>query len=118
MLTQLKTYPKLLKHYEINQRSAYADWFSKDKERASRYFVQFESLSLDYSKNRLNDTTLKLLFELANDCSLKEKIEAMFKGEKINTTEKRAVLHTALRSLNDTEILLDNMEVLKVLGAF
>ncbi|WRC16159.1 glucose-6-phosphate isomerase [Helicobacter pylori] len=113
MLTQLKTYPKLLKHYEEIKEAHMRDWFSKDKERASRYFVQFESLSLDYSKNRLNDTTLKLLFELANDCSLKEKIEAMFKGEKINTTEKRAVLHTALRSLNDTEILLDNMEVLK-----
>ncbi|GAA9616593.1 glucose-6-phosphate isomerase [Helicobacter pylori] len=113
MLTQLKTYPKLLKHYEEIKEMHMRDWFSKDKERASRYFVQFESLSLDYSKNRLNDTTLKLLFELANDCSLKEKIEAMFKGEKINTTEKRAVLHTALRSLNDTEILLDNMEVLK-----
>ncbi|WRA16995.1 glucose-6-phosphate isomerase [Helicobacter pylori] len=113
MLTQLKTYPKLLKHYEEIKEMHMCDWFSKDKERASRYFVQLESLSLDYSKNRLNDTTLKLLFELANDCSLKEKIEAMFKGEKINTTEKRAVLHTALRSLNDTEILLDNMEVLK-----
>ncbi|MGL2623918.1 glucose-6-phosphate isomerase [Helicobacter pylori] len=113
MLTQLKTYPKLLKHYEEIKETHMRDWFSKDKERASRYFVQLESLSLDYSKNRLNDTTLKLLFELANDCSLKEKIEAMFKGEKINTTEKRAVLHTALRSLNDTEILLDNMEVLK-----
>ncbi|MFP6254654.1 glucose-6-phosphate isomerase [Helicobacter pylori] len=113
MLTQLKTYPKLLKHYEEIKEVHMRDWFSKDKERASRYFVQFESLSLDYSKNRLNDTTLKLLFELANDCSLKEKIEAMFKGEKINTTEKRAVLHTALRSLNDAEILLDNMEVLK-----
>ncbi|WRD48637.1 glucose-6-phosphate isomerase [Helicobacter pylori] len=113
MLTQLKTYPKLLKHYEEIKEMHMRDWFSKDKERASRYFLQFESLSLDYSKNRLNDTTLKLLFELANDCSLKEKIEAMFKGEKINTTEKRAVLHTALRSLNDTEILLDNMEVLK-----
>ncbi|MDO7818043.1 glucose-6-phosphate isomerase [Helicobacter pylori] len=113
MLTQLKTYPKLLKHYEEIKEMHMRDWFSKDKERASRYFVQLESLSLDYSKNRLNDTTLKLLFELANDCSLKEKIEAMFKGEKINTTEKRAVLHTALRSLNDTEILLDNMEVLK-----
>ncbi len=113
MLTQLKTYPKLLKHYEEIKEVHMRDWFSKDKERASRYFVQLESLSLDYSKNRLNDTTLKLLVELANDCSLKEKIEAMFKGEKINTTEKRAVLHTALRSLNDTEILLDNMEVLK-----
>ncbi len=113
MLTQLKTYPKLLKHYEEIKGAHMRDWFSKDKERAIRYFVQFESLSLDYSKNRLNDTTLKLLFELANDCSLKEKIEAMFKGEKINTTEKRAVLHTALRSLNDAEILLDNMEVLK-----
>ncbi|GAA8758372.1 glucose-6-phosphate isomerase [Helicobacter pylori] len=113
MLTQLKTYPKLLKHYEEIKEMHMRDWFSKDKKRASRYFLQFESLSLDYSKNRLNDTTLKLLFELANDCSLKEKIEAMFKGEKINTTEKRAVLHTALRSLNDTEILLDNMEVLK-----
>ncbi|MFP6097026.1 glucose-6-phosphate isomerase [Helicobacter pylori] len=113
MLTQLKTYPKLLKHYEEIKEAHMRDWFFKDKERASRYFVQLESLSLDYSKNRLNDTTLKLLFELAKDCSLKEKIEAMFKGEKINTTEKRAVLHTALRSLNDTEILLDNMEVLK-----
>ncbi|VEJ26443.1 glucose-6-phosphate isomerase [Helicobacter pylori] len=113
MLTQLKTYPKLLKHYEEIKEVHMRDWFSKDKERASRYFVQLESLILDYSKNRLNDTTLKLLFELANDCSLKEKIEAMFKGEKINTTEKRAVLHTALRSLNDAEILLDNMEVLK-----
>ncbi|MGL2629261.1 glucose-6-phosphate isomerase [Helicobacter pylori] len=113
MLTQLKTYPKLLKHYEEIKEVHMRDWFSKDKERASRYFVQLESLSLDYSKNRLNDTTLKLLFELANDCSLKERIEAMFKGEKINTTEKRAVLHTALRSLNDAEILLDNMEVLK-----
>ncbi|MBM0604541.1 glucose-6-phosphate isomerase [Helicobacter pylori] len=113
MLTQLKTYPKLLKHYEEIKEAHMRDWFSKDKERASRYFVQLESLSLDYSKNRLNDTTLKLLFELANDCSLKKKIEAMFKGEKINTTEKRAVLHTALRSLNDAEILLDNMEVLK-----
>ncbi|MCQ2773989.1 glucose-6-phosphate isomerase [Helicobacter pylori] len=113
MLTQLKTYPKLLKHYEEIKEVHMRDWFSKDKERASRYFVQLESLSLDYSKNRLNDTTLKLLFELANDCSLKEKIEAMFNGEKINTTEKRAVLHTALRSLNDAEILLDNMEVLK-----
>lgn len=113
MLTQLKTYPKLLKHYEEIKEVHMRDWFSKDEERASRYFLQFESLSLDYSKNRLNDATLKLLFELANDCSLKEKIEAMFKGEKINTTEKRAVLHTALRSLNDTEILLDNMEVLK-----
>ncbi|MGL2858673.1 glucose-6-phosphate isomerase, partial [Helicobacter pylori] len=113
MLTQLKTYPKLLKHYEEIKEVHMRDWFFKDKERASRYFVQLESLSLDYSKNRLNDTTLKLLFELANDCSLKEKIEAMFKGEKINTTEKRAVLHTALRSLNDTEILLDSMEVLK-----
>ncbi|WQR68689.1 glucose-6-phosphate isomerase [Helicobacter pylori] len=113
MLTQLKTYPKLLKHYEEIKEMHMRDWFFKDKERASRYFVQLESLSLDYSKNRLNDTTLKLLFELANDCSLKEKIEAMFKGEKINTTEKRAVLHTALRSLNDAEILLDNLEVLK-----
>ncbi|RVZ87716.1 glucose-6-phosphate isomerase [Helicobacter pylori] len=113
MLTQLKTYPKLLKHYEEIKEVHMRDWFSKDKDRANRYFVQLESLSLDYSKNRLNDTTLKLLFELAKDCSLKEKIEAMFKGEKINTTEKRAVLHTALRSLNDTEILLDNMEVLK-----
>ncbi|MGN8378133.1 glucose-6-phosphate isomerase [Helicobacter pylori] len=113
MLTQLKTYPKLLKHYEEIKEMHMRDWFFKDKERASRYFVQLESLSLDYSKNRLNDTTLKLLFELADDCSLKEKIEAMFKGEKINTTEKRAVLHTALRSLNDAEILLDNMEVLK-----
>ncbi len=64
MLTQLKTYPKLLKHYEEIKEAHMRDWFFKDKERASRYFLQFESLSLDYSKNRLNDTTLKLIFEL------------------------------------------------------
>lgn len=93
MLTQLKTYPKLLKHYEEIKEAHMRDWFFKDKERASRYFLQFESLSLDYSKNRLNDTTLKLLFELANDCSLKEKIEAMFKGEKSTPPKKGRFTH-------------------------
>lgn len=61
----------------------------------------------------MNDIILKFFFELVDDCFLKEKIEVMFKGEKINIIEKRVVLYIVLRSLNDIEILLDNMEVLK-----
>lgn len=93
MLTQLKTYPKLLKHYEEIKEAHMRDWFSKDKERASRYFVQLESLSLDYSKNRLNDTTLKLLFELANDCSLKEKLKRCLRAKK-STPPKKEPFYT------------------------
>src|SRR5262249_7541353 len=66
---------------------------------------------LDYSKNRLTDETLRLLVRLANDCGLRERIDAMFGGEKINATEGRAVLHTALRAPKGTVVRVDGKDV-------
>ncbi|EAL1421068.1 glucose-6-phosphate isomerase, partial [Campylobacter coli] len=80
--------------------------------RGFKYFLQSGDLKLDYSKNRINDETLKLLFDLAKECSLKEKIDAMFEGEKINSTENRAVLHTALRNKSDYAVKIDDMDIM------
>ena len=65
---------------------------------------------LDYSKNRINDETLKLLIELAEQSGLQARIDAMFRGEKINVTENRAVLHVALRAPKGASIILDGAE--------
>ncbi|MGA9731697.1 MAG: hypothetical protein WBQ83_13495, partial [Candidatus Acidiferrales bacterium] len=78
-------------------------------------------LFLDYSKNRINDETLSLLLELAHECGLRERIDAMFRGDKINVSEKRAVLHVALRAPRGTRIEVDGADVVsdvhKVLDA-
>src|SRR5215468_12743649 len=71
--------------------------FAEDPKRGTRLTAEAVGLYLDYSKNRITDQTLKLLIQLAEESGLRKKIEAMFRGEKINVTEKRAVLHTALR---------------------
>ncbi|MDE5591725.1 MAG: glucose-6-phosphate isomerase, partial [Helicobacter sp.] len=89
------------------------EMFEKDSQRAKRYFVEVGGIKLDYSKNRITDETLRLLRDLANECSLKEKIKAMFKGDKINTTEDRAVLHIALRNKGSNPIEVDGMDVMQ-----
>lgn len=111
-LTQLKTYKALLKHFEEVKHIHMRTMFKEDPQRAQRYFCSIGKLRLDYSKNRINDTTLKLLIDLAKECALKEKITAMFKGEKINTTENRAVLHTALRNQKSNAIFVDGVNVM------
>ena len=97
-LTQLSSFIKLKEHFEQMKNIHMKTMFEEDENRAKRYFLSVADLRLDYSKNRINDKTLKLLFELANERNLKEKIKAMFRGDKINTTENRSVLHTALRN--------------------
>ena len=72
--------------------------FADDPKRGERFTVEAVGLFLDYSKNRITDETLKLLLQLAEESGLRERIDAMFRGEKINVTEKRAVLHVALRA--------------------
>src|SRR6186713_447376 len=72
--------------------------FARDSARGERMTVEAAGLFLDYSKNRLDDRTLNVLCQLANECDLSARIEAMFRGEKINVTEKRSVLHVALRA--------------------
>ena len=85
--------------------------FEEDATRGERLTLEAASLYLDYSKNRVTDKTLKLLLALAEDCKLQERIAAMFRGERINTTEDRAVLHVALRAPRGQQIVLDGVDV-------
>ena len=87
------------------------DLFASDAIRGTRLSLEAVGLYLDYSKNRVTDQTLKLLLELAKDAGLTSKINAMFGGEKINITENRAVLHTALRAPKGSSILVDGVNV-------
>ena len=87
------------------------DLFAADPARGTRLTASAAGLFLDYSKNRVTDETLKLLVTLAEECGLREKIDAMFRGDKINATEGRAVLHVALRAPNGTTITTDGADV-------
>ena len=92
---------------EVHLRQLFAD----DPKRGERLTTEAVGLYLDYSKNRVTDETLKLLFQLAEECGLRDRIDAMFRGEKINITENRAVLHVALRSPRGTSIVVDGENV-------
>src|ERR1700712_1289170 len=80
--------------------------FKNDPDRFRKYSIQGENILFDFSKNNIDDGTLKLLLNLAEECGLKEATEAMFSGEKINHTEDRAVLHTALRNFSGKPVML------------
>src|SRR6202011_1554687 len=92
---------------ELHLRQLFAD----DPKRGQRLATEAVGLYLDYSKNRVTDETLKLLFQLAEECGLRTRIDAMFRGEKINITENRAVLHVALRAPKGTSIIVDGEDV-------
>jgi len=85
--------------------------FDDDHKRGEKFTAEALGIYLDYSKNRITDKTLKLLFDLAKESGLRERIDAMFRGEKINITENRAVLHVALRAPKDETILVDGKNV-------
>jgi glucose-6-phosphate isomerase len=85
--------------------------FGNDPSRGERFAVEAAGLYLDYSKNRITDETVRLLVALASACGLREQIDAMFRGDKINTTEERAVLHVALRAPRGASIVLDGDNV-------
>jgi glucose-6-phosphate isomerase len=87
------------------------DLFAKDKERGQRLTAEAAGIFLDYSKNRITDQTMKLLVQLAEEVGLKQRIDAMFQGAKINPTENRAVLHVALRAPRGTKIMVDGADV-------
>ena len=91
--------------------------FTKDPGRASRFTVEAAGWTLDYSKNLITRETMKKLIALAEEADLKRWIEAMFTGEKINATENRAVLHTALRSFSGEKILVDGSDVMPDIAA-
>src|SRR5262249_44391509 len=92
---------------ELHLRNLFAD----DPKRGERMTAEAVGIFLDYSKNRITGETLKLLLQLAEECGLRDRIDAMFRGEKINITEKRAVLHVALRAPRGATIVVDGENV-------
>ena len=109
--TKRTAWKALEAHYrrvrELHLRNLFAD----DPTRGERMAIQGAGIHLDYSKNRITDQTLKLLVQLAEESGLQTRIDAMFRGEKINITEKRAVLHVALRAPKGASIFVDGANV-------
>jgi glucose-6-phosphate isomerase len=98
-------------HYKTVSKQHLRQLFADDPKRGQRMAIEAVGLYLDYSKNRVTDETLNLLLQLAEESGLRARIDAMFSGEKINITEKRAVLHVALRAPKDASILVDGKNV-------
>ena len=110
-LTSTDTFKALSDHFNKIKKEKIIDLF-KDNSRFKQFSITFGDILLDYSKNRINSETHQLLLNLANECELKEAIEAMFRGDKINETEGRAVLHTALRNPNHSGFNLEGKDIL------
>jgi glucose-6-phosphate isomerase len=110
-LTLLPAWTSLAKHSTEIKDVHLRDLFAKDATRGERFTSEAAGLFLDYSKNRVTETSLKLLLQLAEECDLRGRIEAMFRGERINITENRAVLHVALRAPKNATIMLDGKNV-------
>ena len=98
-------------HYQKVRELHLRKLFADDPKRGERMTVEAVGIYLDYSKNRITDETLKLLLQLAEECGLRARIDAMFRGEKINVTENRAVLHVALRAPKEASIVVDGENV-------
>ncbi len=110
-LTQRPAWKTLQAHFQEIRASHLRDLFSRDPGRGERLAVEDSGIYLDYSKNRITDDTIQLLIRLAQESGLRQRIDAMFRGETINVTENRAVLHVALRAPKGTSIVVDGEDV-------
>jgi glucose-6-phosphate isomerase len=110
-LKRLPAWKALADHSKEIKKLHLQELFATDSTRGEKLAAEGAGLFLDYSKNRVTETTLNLLQQLAEECDLRARIDAMFGGEKINTTEKRAVLHVALRAPKNATILVDGKNV-------
>ena len=110
-LRTLRSWQALEAHYESVQGLHLRELFADDPKRGDRFTLEAAGLYLDYSKNRITEQTVKLLLQLADECQLRDRIDAMFRGEKINITENRAVLHVALRAPKNASIVVDGENV-------
>jgi glucose-6-phosphate isomerase len=110
-LAERPAWRALLEHHKKTATLHLRDLFASDAGRGERLTLEAAGLYLDYSKNRITDETIALLVRLANECGLRERIAAMFSGERINVTEDRAVLHVALRAPPGERMLLDGADV-------
>jgi glucose-6-phosphate isomerase len=110
-VVSLPSWQSLNEHHRETGHTHLRDLFASDAHRGQRYALEAAGLYLDYSKNRINDQTLKLLRALATECGLLKRIQSMFRGDAINTTEKRSVLHIALRAPATEKIVVDGIDV-------
>jgi glucose-6-phosphate isomerase len=110
-LQSLPAWKALQIHYEKIRHTHLRQLFADDPKRGERLNAYAAGLYLDYSKNRITDETISLLVQLAEACELRTRIDAMFHGDKINTTEQRAVLHTALRAPKGKNLVVDGINV-------
>ena len=111
-LTESAAWQALQNHYYDMQNVAMRDLFSQDPQRFDTFSLQFDEILVDFSKNRITEHTLTLLLDLAKQTDLPAWIEKMFRGEKINFTENRAVLHVALRNRSNEPIIVDGEDVM------
>jgi glucose-6-phosphate isomerase len=110
-LTRRPEWEALRRHHAEISSAHLRDLFDADPQRGERLAVEAEGIYLDYSKHRVTDATIGLLIELAEACGLRERIDAMFRGDRINVTEDRSVLHVALRAPRGESIVVDGVNV-------
>ena len=110
--TTTPSWQALQQHKQLFENVQMKDLFFNDAERFDRFSIKMDDILFDYSKNIITENTVEILLELAADCKLTEAMEAMFTGEKINGTENRAVLHTALRNFSGKPVLTDGTDVM------
>jgi glucose-6-phosphate isomerase len=111
-LVETSAWKKLEANFEKEKSITIKNLFADDANRFSKYSLQTENILFDFSKNNIDEETLGLLIDLANECGLKDAVDAMFGAEKINKTEDRAVLHTALRNFSGMPVMLDGKDVM------
>ena len=110
--TETAAWQKLNSHFDALKNKTMVEMFSEDPQRFEKLSIQFEDILLDYSKNRITEETMANLIALAEEVGLKDGIQSMFSGDKINETEGRAVLHVALRNRSNTAIKVDGEDVM------
>jgi glucose-6-phosphate isomerase len=115
--TTTTSWKKLKKHHKAVGKTGISELFDQDKKRFEKFSITFNDILVDYSKNNISEKTIKLLMSLAKNCKLKEAISAMFNGERINATENRAVLHTALRNKSGKPVMVDGVNVMPQIKA-
>lgn len=116
-LTSSKAWSALEDHHRQIQNYSLRDAFAEDTNRFNKFSIYFNDILFDYSKNRITDQTISLLADLARDAKLQDKIEAMYSGAIINSTEHRAVLHTALRNRSNQPVYVDGKDVMPDINA-
>src|SRR5580692_1725798 len=110
---QTKTWAQLEYHFnDVIKGAKMKDLFQAEPNRFANFSLQFDEILFDYSKNIITGETLGLLLQLADECKVKDAMEAMFSGEKINRTEGRSVLHTALRNFSGAPVISDGKDVM------